>query len=943
MKNKLLLTSILSIVMCFSLICGATFALFTSESKVNIAVTSGTVSIVATASKTEQGSTTGTANNSFKVVEDGQGGFALTGMVPHDYVNFEIVATNYSDVDIQYRVATELNGGLASALAVTITEKVTNSEDKLLSNTGYTDWRKVDGGHQELGTYIVTITFESQDDPNTGVNEDDPYQGKKANLAFKFEAVQGNAPVVNPIEKVENTTNEYNINDELGMQLLGKFAQTVGAGEGKLVTFNIMKDMNMEGYNWDLNTMWLVINGNGYTISNLTQEGWRAGLFGYGGAVKINNLVLENFNLTGAQVGIIAGAAEGASASNITIKGTNTLTYKKYETSTYSETWNGIGAIFGVTQNSNVENVTIASDAVININYGTMETDAGCKYCDDNAGGTFIQNYSGTVTVETGAQINKTGNIYYPIADGFAKDADGNYVVLSEEGLVYFAKTINEDKKTYKGETILIENDLDMTGIEWTPINGVWNSLDPSYDHFYGTFDGQNKVISNITISGEKNVGLFAKLYNHADHGGIVKNITIKNATVSGGAYVGGIVGQLITGTVSGCKVIESTVIAVPYASGTSFDGGDKVGAVVGFSVSDGNGKVENCVTETVTVKAYRDVGGVVGAANGNALIGNVARNVKVTADQTVNFYGAKDANAGAVLGRNIDESTFDASNVAEGENSIETKLNTITNSALSNTINSSTTAPVVLNLGATEVKLPSAQGKAVDVTIKGTKDTVIDVTNGAYMDQGKIAFEGVTIKGSTGKANGNGSDWAALYSPNATYTNCYFDGGFRVGRDGAKFIGCTFNLTSTSATGVEYVWTEGNDVTFEDCIFNTDGKALLVYSDGNSNGVVKNVVVKDCTFNADSNKKPWNHKNGMNAAIEIDSSNGTKFNITISGNNPYNNTNFSGLWRIKVYTNTAVTINDVPYNATDKVYIDGIAVAHTVEVIGGIRYYTFN
>ena len=47
MKKKVLLTSILSIVMCLSLIAGATFALFTSESKVNIAVTSGNVEVVA--------------------------------------------------------------------------------------------------------------------------------------------------------------------------------------------------------------------------------------------------------------------------------------------------------------------------------------------------------------------------------------------------------------------------------------------------------------------------------------------------------------------------------------------------------------------------------------------------------------------------------------------------------------------------------------------------------------------------------------------------------------------------------------------------------------------------------------------------------------------------------------------------------------------------------
>ena len=47
-KSKVILSAILVIALCASLVCGATFALFTSESKVNIAVTSGKVAVVAT-------------------------------------------------------------------------------------------------------------------------------------------------------------------------------------------------------------------------------------------------------------------------------------------------------------------------------------------------------------------------------------------------------------------------------------------------------------------------------------------------------------------------------------------------------------------------------------------------------------------------------------------------------------------------------------------------------------------------------------------------------------------------------------------------------------------------------------------------------------------------------------------------------------------------------
>ena len=124
MKKKLLLTSILSIVMCFSLICGATFALFTSESKVNIAVTSGTVKIEATLAENVELYSNGVAQ---------QGTFANGGtasvsgqhatfdnFMPGDKAVFNIKVKNYSDVAIMYRVSIDKveDTGLFEALKI---------------------------------------------------------------------------------------------------------------------------------------------------------------------------------------------------------------------------------------------------------------------------------------------------------------------------------------------------------------------------------------------------------------------------------------------------------------------------------------------------------------------------------------------------------------------------------------------------------------------------------------------------------------------------------------------------------------------------------------------------------------------------------------------------------------------------------------------------------
>ena len=228
---------------------------------------------------------------------------------------------------------------------------------------------------------------------------------------------------------------------------------------------------------------------------------------------------------------------------------------------------------------------------------------------------------------------------------------------------------------------------------------------------------------------------------------------------------------------------------------------------------------------------------------------------------------------------------------------------------ALANAIIASSGATFI-KLGAGEYKMPTVGGSN-DITIVGTTDTIINVAEqGVYMDSSNIAFEGVTIKGSTGIV---GSDYIAIYSPNVTYTNCVFDGSFRIGRDGATFINCTFtNL------GNDYVWTYGNDVTFKGCTFNTDGKAILVYNDGGTE--VAKVVVEDCVFNATNGAKAGAIANQNCAAIEIQNY-GHGVDLVTSGNTI--DSDFSGEWRIKTYhaDRTDVIVNGVEYNS---IAIDG-------------------
>lgn len=217
--------------------------------------------------------------------------------------------------------------------------------------------------------------------------------------------------------------------------------------------------------------------------------------------------------------------------------------------------------------------------------------------------------------------------------------------------------------------------------------------------------------------------------------------------------------------------------------------------------------------------------------------------------------------------------------------------------------------AKKIINLD-TSMKMAGSTTSS-EVAITAAPGAVLDLTWGAYLENAKLTFDGVTIKGCTGYVTTNGttygSDYAALYSSNVAYNDCTFDGPFRIGRDGARFNNCTFtNL------GNDYVWTYGNVASFDGCTFNSDGKAILVYSDGN--GTVPAVSVTNCVFTATKEAFAGAVPGMPCAAIEIDNF-GCGVNLTTSGNTI--GENFSAEWRIKTYDTgkEAVFVNGTEYN----------------------------
>ncbi len=199
MKKKTVAASIMTLVCSASLVTGATFALFTSESSNSIAITSGKVAVEATIENMityspveiqPDGSYDETQN---AVVENGtfaNGGTAtlaedgatltLDRMVPGDKVEFNIVLDNQSNVAIKYRtiVTVVSDDGLVEALDVQI------GDDKIGEGSLYSKWTPLPAEKEidTLGCYVQL--------PTTVGNT---YQSKTCEIVFTVEAIQANA------------------------------------------------------------------------------------------------------------------------------------------------------------------------------------------------------------------------------------------------------------------------------------------------------------------------------------------------------------------------------------------------------------------------------------------------------------------------------------------------------------------------------------------------------------------------------------------------------------------------------------------------------------------------------------------------------------------------------------------------------------------------------
>lgn len=546
--------------------------------------------------------------------------------------------------------------------------------------------------------------------------------------------------------------------------------------------------------------------------------------------------------------------------------------------------------------------------------------------------------------------------------------------ISSPADLEKFRDNVNGGK-TYKDETVSLMVDIDLENKKWTPI-GLY--ADDDTNKFMGTFDGGNHKISNLKVdlaSGYTAAGFFGALggtlknltidgasikhisepnaTGSTDNGiavvagslyssGSIENVTVKNATVEGNRYVGGIAGY-VYGSITRCTVEDVSLIATPDNLSGNNDNGDKVGGIAGYWCSENKHILSNNRVFRLNITAYRDAGGIVGAADAGKvdgelnptikMEGNTVDTVSIVIDQSKS-YGDKEPNAKAICGRLL---------ACSGEIPDSNKATGFTCTI---GIQSQTSFAFMAGHAVDGDTLALATGNYTLVNSLGGKTLKIRAAEGAdtrFTVSAAIALEGSSLTFKNLKFVYGNENYKGLQHTKAIeYTGCTIEGKIFLYGESETFEGCKFvNLSDYN------VWTYGaSSVLFSECEFECAGKAILVYKEGSASSDVNTVLINNCTFNPKDGATASAITNLNCAAVEMDNYGGSII-LNTSGNTvEAGPDSFSGEWRIKTYYKATgsnpqhtVTVNGNVYDST---YLDGKELtieSNMVTAIDGVSF----
>ena len=509
--------------------------------------------------------------------------------------------------------------------------------------------------------------------------------------------------------------------------------------------------------------------------------------------------------------------------------------------------------------------------------------------------------------------FNEYGDIY--VAEGVGKDAEGNYLVYNAAGLNWLAAEVNKYSNyeyPFKDETIKLVNDVDLDGVEWTPIGDYRFSA----NRFCGTFDGQGHTISNFKItkktdkndSNKSSYGFFGNVE------GTVKNLTVANATVNSYAYTGALVGRLNnSGLIENCHVVDCAV------SNTYWQGGILIGQING-------GTVSGCTVSNSSITSKSAIGALAGptTAEANVLVENcTVKNCQV--NQQGSFGGSYDNYFGSLFG--YTEATGD-------------KVININNCKVENTtVKGETNAPISGDFDGNicvDGALAISNAEALAAALK---------KGGEYFLVKDIAVTEATYQNVNVTINGNGHTISQVEGSTNTYALFDINGGKvalkNIVFDGVKggavvrTVGTEFEADNVTVKNCEHTHEQGlfrlyGKNTIKNSTFVNNNCTMGISFNFDANGdAVEPQIVKDCVFenNVCNTTAVVYYAEGGSATID-----GNKFlNNTLTVSNGA--TLYMGFKKNCTITNNVFDGNTV--TATSKRSSGGLMIGNAAEVKG--------
>ena len=244
---------------------------------------------------------------------------------------------------------------------------------------------------------------------------------------------------------------------------------------------------------------------------------------------------------------------------------------------------------------------------------------------EGNSGG-----YAGTTTrtfsVMEGEDLD--GYVFKTEGEGESKV----YLINDERDLERLAAYVNSGHDAL-GKTFKQNADITLTAAH----TSIGRYFEGTYKYFKGTYDGNNKTISNLTVNAPNSN--YQGLFGYTSKA-VIKNVTLANCNITGKQYTGGIVGYASTSTaIENCHVRGNISATESDASGH--------GGIAGSATST---SITNCtVTGTISTSVSNDnYGGIVGAANYDVVITSCENAANISGDGQ---------NHGGIVGRDYNRS----------------------------------------------------------------------------------------------------------------------------------------------------------------------------------------------------------------------------------------------------------------------------------------------